>query len=319
MTDSVHWGAQAGYLNMMLAPWQIIAAAQFIDWVDPITTSAPVVTLAEERRTRDAQLSLARTWRGGLTTAVSGVYTEDFDQPFGEPGADRKLGGPAASLSWVFGETTAYGGYRRALFGNASAAYYPHALSSFAGDIYDAGGELGAVVPLPFGRRHRLSVAVRGRALLARDDTNLLQVGGDSGLADLWNGTSATADSPSFDTSRFPPNLRFVERLRGYEDYAITTDRVAIGQAAWRYPLIIDRGTAATLGVLPASFLSQLDLELFADAALDRSQDLHAAVGAAATARFTLLRFPLQVVYQLARRVRDDDAVTQLVGLTLGL
>ncbi len=319
ISNQLHWGADAAYLNTMLAPWQILATAGFVDWVDPVATTDPKVMLAEDRRTRDASLSLVRTWRGTLTTSLSGIYTDDFDQPPGELGVRRHLGGPALSLAWLSGESTAYTGLRRGLIVDVSAAYYPKALSSFAGDIYDTGGAVGAIVPLPFGRRHLLTAQLRGRALIARDDTNLLQLGGDSGLTELWSGRSTSAAPPGFDAARFPPNLRFIEALRGYEDYAITTDRVAIADLAWRYPLILDRGVAATLWVLPASFLRELDLELFATGAIDRRQDLHAATGAAITLRLELLRVPLRVAYQIARRVRDDDALTQLVGFALEL
>jgi hypothetical protein len=318
-TDRAHWGADAEYLNTMLAPWQIVAAAGFVDWVDPVTPAGSDVMVAEERRTRDARLSLGRTWRGALIATLSGVYTEDFDQPPGEAGVDRKLGGPQLAVAWLPGEATPYTGVRRTLDAFGSAAYYPRALSSFAGDIYDTRGAVAAIAPLPFGRRHVIVAELRGRALIARDDTRLLQLGGDSGLAELWSGSSSSAPAPAFDTARFPPNLRFIEALRGYEDHAIATDRAAIGDVRWSYPLIIDRGTAATFGFLPASFIRQLDLELFASAALDRNEELHAAAGAAALLRLQLLRIPLQIVYQIARRVRDDDALTQLVGLTLGL
>jgi hypothetical protein len=318
-TDRAHWGADIGYLNTMLAPWQIVATAGFIDWVDPIATDDPDVTLAEERRTRDASLALARTWRGALTTALTGVYTDDRVEPPGEPGFRRRLGGPALSLAWRSGESTVYTGLRRALIAGASAAYYPRALSSFAGDIYDTAGTLGAIAPLPLGRRHIITAVVRGRALVARDDTGLLQLGGDSGLAELWSRRSVGAEPPALDTRRFPPNLRFIEALRGYEDHAIATDRAAIAELSWRYPIIIDRGVAATFGFLPASFVRQIELELFAAGALDRRRAQHAAVGAAIALRFTLLRAPLFVAYQIARRVRDDDALTQLVGMTLDL
>jgi len=319
VTDKLHWGGDAAYLNTMLAPWQIFATAGFVDWVDPVATDDPKVMLPEDRRTRDASLSLARTWRGSLTTALSGIYTDDYDRSPGEMGVRRQLGGPALSLAWVSGDSTAYTGFRQALFASTSVAYYPHALSSFGGDIYDTGGELGAIVPLPFGRRHILTAELRGRALLARDDTNLLQLGGDSGLAELWSGRSVRAAPPGFDDTRFPPNLRFIEPLRGYEDYAITTDSAAIVDVSWRYPLIIDRGVAATLWVLPASFLRQLDLELFATGAVDRRRDLHAAAGATISLRISLLRLPLRVAYQIARRVRDDDALTQLLGFAIDL
>lgn len=318
-SDKLHWGADVGYLNSMLAPWQILALAGFIDWVDPVSTDDPDVTLAEERRTRDASLSLVRTWRGTLTTALSGVYTDDVDRLPGEPELRRHLGGPSLSLSWRSGESTVYTDTRRGLIASVSAAYYPQALSSFAGDIYDAGGTLGAIAPLPFGRRHIVTATLRGRALIAHDDTNLLQLGGESGLAELWSGRSTSREPPAFDDRRFPPNLRFIEALRGYEDYAITTERAAIAELSWRYPLIIDRGVAATFGFLPASFVRQLDLELFATGAIDDQRDPHAAAGAMVSVRFTLFRVPLRVAYQIARRLRDDRALTQLVGLTSDL
>src|SRR5262249_39901135 len=149
------------------------------------------------------------------------------------------------------------------------------------------------------------------------DDAKLVQVGGQCGLGEVWSDRSASVAPPVFDTSRFPPNLRFVEPLRGYEDYAIATDRAAIAALGWRYPVIIDRGVAATFGFLPASYLSELDLELFATGALDQHRDRHAAAGAQVSLRFTLLRVPLVVAYQIARRVVDDEALTQLLGLTI--
>jgi hypothetical protein len=323
VSDKIHWGANAAYLNNMLAPWQILASAGFVDWVDRVTPPGPdggdgTMTLAEDRRTRDAALSIARTWRGTLTTAFSGIYTDDDDHYPGEAALHRRLGGPQLALDWMSAESTVYTGARRGSFASFATAYYPRALSTFDGDIYDLRGELGVVLPLPFGRRHLLYAELRGRALVARDDTGLLQLGGDSGLGELWSGSSVSS-TPSFDDARFPPNLRFIEPLRGYEDYSITTDRAAVADVWWHYPLIIDRGVASTLWFLPASFVSELDFELFATGAVDRERDLHAAVGGEVTALFTLFRVPFELSYQLARRIRDDDALTQLVGIGLGL
>jgi hypothetical protein len=312
---ATHFGADAQYLNTMLAPWQILAEASFIDWADPLATSDPMTTLTEERHTRDASISLLRTWRETLTTGLAGVYTQDNDHPDGSPELVRHVAGPSVSISWVSGEATRYTDLRRALIVTTSDAYYPKQLSTFAGDIVDVGGALGVVLPLPLGRRHTMTVDVRGRALLSHDETGLLQVGGDTGLQTLASHSSIHEAPPEFDDSRFPPNLRFVESLRGYEDYAITTDRVTIGDASWRYPIIIDRGIASTLWILPASYLSQIDLELFGAAAYDRERDLHAAVGTAITLHLSLFRVPLLFTYQVARRVRDDDALTQLFGV----
>jgi hypothetical protein len=313
--NTLHWGGDIAYLNTMLAPYSILATGSWIDWVDPVSTDDPNVTLAGDRRTRDAALTIARTWRETLTTAVSAVYTDDFDRPPMDVGLRRYLGGPALTLSWVSGDSTLYTGLRRALLATTSTAFYPKELSSFAGTIYDLGGSVGAVIPLPFGRRHTLTVSVRERALIARDDTGLLQLGGDSGFGILYNRSSISETPPAFDDLRFPPKLRFIEPLRGYEDYAITTDRATVADASWRYPLIIDKGVAATLWVLPASFVRELDFELFASGAVDRHHDQHAAVGGAVELRINLFRLPLLVIYQIARRVRDDDALTQLVGI----
>lgn len=311
--DKALFGADAGYLNTMLAPWSILATAGFLDWVDPVSTDDPKTKLAELRRTRDAQLTLARTWRGTIVTALSGVFTDDLDRVPDLPDLRRHLGGPALELDYYGYESTPYV-VRRGLAGSLRGAYYPHQLSTFDGDIADVGGSLQAIVPLPWLRRHTIRADVRGRALLSRDDTGLLQLGGDSGLGAIYNGSNI-AETPSYDDSRFPPNLRFIELLRGYEDYAITTDRVAIGDVTWSYPLIIDRGVANTLWALPSSFLREIDLELFADGAIDRRHDTHAAGGAAVTLRMQLLRIPLLVQYQIARRLRDDRAITQLVGI----
>jgi hypothetical protein len=307
----------------MLAPWQILAAAGFLDWEAPIEMDGHTTMLLEQRRTRDAVLAISRVWRDTIETALSGVYTrDDVRRPEASglvPSLDRHLGGPAVSLAWQSGESTPYTGWRRALLASASAAYYPRALSSFAGDIYDTRGELDTVWPLPVGSLHTLTLRLIGRAVVAGSETGLLEVGGASALSALVTGRSTAAEPPAFDDARFPPNLRFTEYLRGYEDYAITTDRVAIASLSWRYPLIIDRGVAATFGVLPASFLRQLDLELFAAGAVDRRRDAHAAAGGELALRFELLHAPLVLGYQVARRVRDDDAWTQLLELGVGL
>jgi len=71
--------------------------------------------------------------------------------------------------------------------------------------------------------------------------------------------------------------------------------------------------------VLPAAFIRELDVQLFAAGAIDRRRELHAAAGARLTLRIELLRVPLAIVYQVARRVRDDDALTQLIGLAFDL
>lgn len=309
-----HYGAYAGYLNNMLAPVSILAEGTFLDWAAPIATDDPDVTITEERETRDASVAIAYTYRETLTALVGGQYTSDYYQIDTAPGDRVWLGGPQASLSWYSLEPTRYTGPRRALFVSGELGYYPTELSSFQGHITDLGGTLGGTVPVPFTRRHTLTGYVRGRALVARDDTNLLQVGGDSALGRVWNRSSISTMPPTFDTSRFPPNLSFVEPLRGYEDYAITTDQVTLGEVAWKYPFIIDQGLASTW-FFPATYLRQLDIELFAAGAIDDAREAHYAVGTAATLHLQFLRVPLVVSYQIARRLVDDEALTQFVGV----
>ena len=325
--DHTHYGASAGYMNAMLAPVYIIAQGSFLDWAAPVqqldadgkqavdpVTGKPLPNLTEERRTRDAAVTIQRTWRDTVTLAVGGAYTDDYAKVDVMPSSRIHVGGPTLGLSWVSAETTRYTGLRRALILAGQTAYYPHQLSTFMGNITDVGGTVGIVAPLPFGRRHTISATIRGRALIAPQETGLLQVGGDSALGFLWNRSSVATTPPGFDSSRFPPNLRFVEPLRGYEDYAITTDQVEIGELAWKYPLIIDRGIAHLL-FLPAFYLRQLDLELFGAGAVDKSATRHYDVGGALTLHLQFLRIPLMVQYQLARRLVDDKALTQFVGV----
>ncbi len=311
-----HFGGDVSYLNTMLAPWQLVADASIIDWVDPIYTDTPnAKPIPDERRTRGVALSAVRTFRNQFTIALEGLYTDDTDAPSGEPSLRRHLGGPNLTLNWVSGEATRYTGLRRALLLSAETAYYPTLLSTFPQPIIDVGGSIGAIIPLPFGRRHTLTISVRGRELVTRDETGLLQLGGDSGYLTLWNRSSSAMTPPKFDDSRFPPNLQFVEPLRGYEDYAISTDRIEATDVTWRYPLIIDRGVAATANKLPASFVSEIDFELFGSGARDSSGNLHAAAGFAATLEIQVLRIPMLVTYQIARRLEDDQAITQLFAI----
>ncbi len=304
--STLHYGATVGYLNTMLAPWQILADASLVDWADPIANAAP-----EARRTRDVTLSIARAWRASLYTTLAGVYTDDYDR-LGVDASRRHLGGPSLTLAWLSGESTRYTDIRRGIAASLNLAYYPAALSSFATRITDSGGSITAIAPLPLPNRSQVSVSARGRVISGAP--GLLQLGGDSGLSLLYNGSSKP-EPPGLDFPLLPPNLRFVESLRGYEDFGIATNRVAVIDASWRYPFIIDRGVATTLWWLPASFVRQIDLELFGAGARDGDHHQHAAAGAAISLHLDFLRAPLVLKYQIARRLRDDDALTQLVAL----
>jgi hypothetical protein len=94
---------------------------------------------------------------------------------------------------------------------------------------------------------------------------------------------------------------------------------VVIGDGTYRYPFIIDRGWASTLWVLPALFISEIDLELFGAAAREpvAASPNHLAAGGALTLRTWLWVAPLNFQYQLARRLSDDHALTHLFTLAL--
>lgn len=312
--DEPHYGGSVAYLNNMLSPVYVVGGASLLDWESELGDAVdPDITYTEQRRTRDASLMIGSTYRGSLTGAIGGVYTDDREQVETDPTLHRYVAGPSASASWYSAETTRYTGPRRALQLDAQLAYYPDVWSSFAGDVVDMAGTFGFTLPVPIGRRHTLRAFARARSLVTDGETGLLQVGGDSALGLVWQRSNQMAP-PDFDDSRLPPNLRFVEPLRGFEDFAITSDRVKLGEVAWRYPVIIDRGTAA-LWLLPASYLRQLDVEAFATAAIVDANDRHYAVGGALTLRIQFLRVPLAMTYQLARRLSDDLALTQFVGL----
>ena len=313
-TYKAHYGAAAGYLNNMIAPAFLIAQGSLVDWRNEVADETdPMITYHEEHRTRDVVGAIGYTYRGTLTGTLGGVYTDDFSQRETDPSLHVHVGGPSATLQWYSAESTRYTGPRRALLVGGQVAYYPETWSTFMGNITDAGGTLGVTLPLPVGRRHTVSAFARGRTLIAPGETGLLQVGGDSALGFVWQRSNKMDPAP-FDDIRFPPNLRFVEPLRGYEDYAITSDQVVLGEVAWKYPLIIDRGVASAW-FLPAHYLRQLDLELFAAGAITDREDKHYDVGAAATLRLQFLRIPLAVTYQIARRLVDDEALTQFVGI----
>jgi hypothetical protein len=313
--EQPRYGASVAYLNHMLAPLYIVGGASFLDWINPVADELdPDVTYDEDHRTRDAALLVGGRYRGSFDIAVGGAYTDDREQLDVMPSLRRYVGGPTAQVAWYSAESTRYTGARRAIGIDAAAAYYPRTWSSFTGDIIDAGATLGITVPLPIGRRHTLRAFFRSRNLFHDGgDTGLLQVGGDSALGVLWNRSNEPAPM-EFDDTRLPPNLRFVEPLRGYEDYAITSDRVKLGEVSWKYPIIIDRGIASTW-FLPASYLRQLDLETFATGAIVDANDRYYAVGASVTLRIQFLRVPLAVTYQIARRLSADLALTQFVGL----
>ena len=157
----------------------------------------------------------------------------------------------------------------------------------------------------------------RGRDLVGLPaDHSLLQVGGYTSA--LLKRSANSPEVAARDPALLPPGLSFVESLRGFEDFSLLTDRMFIADAAYRYPFIIDWGSASTLGVLPAFFARQIDFELFGSAATNaRNGSRHMALGGALTLNVALWVIPFNFQYQVARRTTDDHGLVHLV--TLGL
>jgi hypothetical protein len=308
----------ASYINANLAPWLISGDLVYLDWHE----ERDGVSVVDHRIQRIGSLGISRVWRETIGTTLFVMDREDRDSVVIEQddGDDierdavrRRMTGAGVTL-----DVAALDGSRITSHGwwtSVMAVYYPGDLTSLIPDVTSLRGELGVRAPVPWTRRHTLSLAARGRRFLSGEDLNLLRLGGSSPLAVAWDRSTDREGPDPGDDPRLPESLILEEPLRGYEDFTILTDWAAIGDVSWSYPLVIDRGVATTLWFLPASFVRQIDLELFASAAVDdRGRDgFHAAAGGAVTLSMSLLRFPLSVGYQASRRLVDDDAILQLI------
>jgi hypothetical protein len=228
----------------------------------------------------------------------------------------RRVAGPFVTAEYAGVETTPYSGVRRGLFLLPSLNLFPGAWNTTGATLTDGRMEIVGVVPLPLSRRHEFWLDHVGRDVFGLPPgARWLQVGG--GISALAVHRTPDAPVPPEVTIDGLPAVRFLEPLRGYEDYPIATDRIFIAQADYWYPFIIDRGTASTLWLLPSSFLQQVDFELFGSAATDfHGGPAHVAGGTALTLRLAIWQVPVRLTYQLARRVEDDHALVQIVALS---
>jgi hypothetical protein len=317
------YGGAASYANQQLAPFTIVADVLALRYHDTWPAISPLMSPALPRfgpyvldkSEAQADLFVSRQLYGA--PADLGFFYVDDDQP-DEPTLlvkHRRAAGPFASVSYVGVESTPYSGARRALALFPTVTLLPGGLNTADATVTDLRLEIVGVLPLPLSRRHTLTLDLVGRDLFGLPaGARWLQVGGGTSALAIHRPLAET--TPPEVTIDSLPGLHFVEPLRGYEDYPIATDRILIAQAAYRYPIIIDRGVASTLWLLPSSFLREIDLELFGSAATDAHGDPgHVAGGAAATLAVGVWRIPLSLRYQIARRVEDDHALVQILQL----
>jgi hypothetical protein len=322
----------AGYLNEQLAPLALrLTASQFrvhdTPPVPPGATPPSNPTYSLLRRDRSATVDAFRAFYDNPVDL--GLSFLETYRP-GDPSVLvplRRFAGPHLSASFAGLEATPDSGIRRGLFLSFDVAPYPAAWNTLDTGFVDLRGEVATVLPLPVSRRHVLTFALRGRQLGGLPPgLPLLSVGG-YGLLALLRRDANTAERPVYASPLLPPGVLFSEPLRGFEDHALYVNGVAIADLAYRYPLIVDWGSASTLGILPAFFWQQVDLELFGSAALTRATRIedsflyapapsrHLAVGAAVSLKAALGVVPLVLRYQLARRLTDDSGVVQLITL----
>ncbi len=273
-------------------------------------------------RERQGWLSLGLVLR---TTAIAASLAAIDDyQSDSEPYAPnrRRLGGPSLVLFHDSAERTAMGGPRRGFSSMLAGSLFPDELSSLTFTVTDVGGKLAVYSPLPFSRRHTLSLVLGARALLhEQSDVRLLRVGGTSVFGESLYSSSDQRGDGWFEG--LPRSRHFSEPLRGYETLAFLTNQVGTAELSYVYPIIIDAGFASTLGFLPSFFVRQLDLELFGIAATLSSTRVRdegkLAAGAAITFRTRFYLIPLSAQYQVAQRFTDDRALQHNVSLGLGL
>jgi hypothetical protein len=324
-TDRPGYGGSAAYANQLFAPFSIIVDALALRYHDvlppplsplirPTISPAPFVL---DKTLLQANLLVSREFYGAPSAA--GFHIIDDDQP-AEPTLrvqHRRSAGPFIEATYAGIESTPYTGIRRAVIVDPSLSVFPGAWNSAGAMLTDTRLGLVGVTPLPLSRRHTLTLHLVGRDLFGLPpDQRWLQVGG--GLSALSIRRRPDMPVPREVTIAALPGLTFVEPLRGYEDYPIATDRIFIAEATYRYPLIIDRGSASTLWLLPSSFLRQIDFELFGSAATDaHGGPGHAAGGTAVTLAMAMWRIPFELTYQLARRVEDDHALVQIFALVV--
>jgi hypothetical protein len=178
--------------------------------------------------------------------------------------------------------------------------------------MLDLRGSVNLALPLPISKRHSFMVNATGR-VLPGGPAGALRVGGTSSLTTLVS--NGRGDPFPAGPGVFLPGA-LVEGLRGYDDFALRAQYVAIFNARYRYSFIIDSGFASLLYIFPSLFFRQVDLEGFGAAAVTESQVARSA-GAAISLRTSLGGlFPFSLTYQFAWRFDFGLPPLHVIGIS---
>jgi len=315
------YSVAGGYRNAMLAPWALTIEASNLRWYQLEDPNTPESRYVAHHR-RDLVASFGRVVRATTSIGLRGIYAADDDA---ESLVRRRLGGPGVALDHDSFEATRFGGVRRHLGLHLAGAFFPDRWSTLDTDLIDTRAELQVTLPVPATHRHAITLTARHRRVTPRDPAPgfvPLEVGGAGPFGLLYQRRDPELDPPGTDDMFHPEQLQFVEPLRGFEDWTLPARAAALAELSWSYPIPIDAGWATSLYYLPASLLRTLDLQLFGSGALVAPPEggrfaEHYAIGAALRLSMILFRAPLQLRYQVARRLTDDEAVSHQVGIAL--
>jgi hypothetical protein len=302
------------YGNALLAPWYLFTGVGYAQTEEEQEFRTGTFTL--QQKELQASLFLSRSfWTTPVTFGFIGLRRRYKYEEIPSSSVLSTLFGPSFSTGYFAGEGTSYGGTQRGLGMSLSGAVYPKAFGADAtmGDVRVAAeAYLGG---LPFLGRDNLTLSATGR-FLPGVPRPLLELGGLAAGNTLYRSEDTGGQGPGIPL-QYQPGLSFTEYLRGYEDYTIEARHAVIGNAQYRYRLIIDHGWASLLYLFPSLFISQVELEGFgAWARTDAKADFRSA-GGAARLRLTLGQtLPLSIYYQYAHRFDANLRPLHFVGLS---
>jgi hypothetical protein len=301
------------YGNALLAPWYLLTSVGYARTEEEQEFRNGTFTL--EQQELQASVSVSRSfWTTPVAVGFIGLRRRYEYEEIPSSDVLTTLFGPSFATSYFAGESTSYGGTQRGLGLSLSAAVYPKSFGSETtmGDVRaEAVTYLGG---LPFLGRDNLTLSVAGR-FLPGAPRELLEVGGLAVGNSLYRSGETGGQGPGIPL-QYQPGLSFSEYLRGYEDYTVQARHVAIGNAQYRYRIVIDHGWASLLYLFPSLFISQFELEGFGSwARTDAKADFRAA-GGAARLRLTLGQtIPVTLYYQYAHRFDAGRQPLHFVGL----